>query len=731
MTLDAANVVAWPGALDRSAADRRLFQVGHNLWRQERAERAAILIDAAEYYGVLRQVLRRARRSIYIIGWDIDSRTPLVGADGQTGDDLPARLGPFLSELVARNPDLSVKLLLWDYAPLYSLEREKIPALTLQWSTPPQIELCLDKMLPIGASHHQKIVVVDDRIAFSGGLDLTIRRWDTTDHAPDNPLRVDPAGVAYPPFHDVQMMVDGAAAMALGDLARMRWYRVTQEHLPPVELGADEEDDPWPAELVPHFTQVEIGIARTHPRYGAEPEVREIAHLFHDMIRSAQRSLYIENQFLTCSTVADTLVEQLKAKPDLEVVIVSPKTYYTWLEQQSMLAGRIRFMRCLRQAGVDHRVRLVHPRICRDGKEADVKVHSKVMIVDDRILRIGSANLCNRSVGLDTECDLAIEAATADERRRVAALRNRLLAEHCGANAEEVADLLARNDGSLFAVLDALAGREHQLLAIEDGTVAGLELIAPINLLADPERPLGAEDYFTASDEDPPRVSRIAAVLKLGGVVLAVLLLILAWRYTPLAELISPERLTASFAEAANSPWALPVVLGVFVAAGLVAFPVTLLIAATAAAFGTWQGLLFATLGALASALVTYVIGRRLGAALLRQFMGPRIHRIARKVKDNGIFAVTMVRLMPTPPFTLVNLVAGAAKIRISDYLVGTALGLAPGIIALSALGGQIFDMLHAPTLGDILLFVGTLLGWIGLSFWLQFVISRFRKAEA
>jgi Phosphatidylserine/phosphatidylglycerophosphate/cardiolipin synthases and related enzymes len=720
--------------IDQIKTASALLQPGRNVWRCEKAARVAVLVDAAAYYGVLRQVLRNAKRSIYIIGWDIDSRTPLVGADGKTGDDLPPRLGPFLSELAARSPDLSIKLLLWDYAPLYSLEREKIPALTLQWSTPPQIELCLDKMLPIGASHHQKIVVVDDAVAFSGGLDLTIRRWDTAEHAPGNLLRVDPAGVMYPPFHDVQMMVDGPAARALGDLVRMRWQRVTQERLAPVDVPVDEvacEPDLWPETLQPHFRNTTIGIARTHPRYGAEVEIREIEHLFLDMIRSARRSIYIENQFLTCNIVAQALVDQLKARPDLEVVIVTPKTYYSWLEQQSMLSGRIRFMRCLRQAGVDHRVRLLYPHICRDGQEADVKVHSKVMIVDDRILRVGSANLCNRSVGLDTECDLAIEASNEQERDGVTLLRNSLLAEHCGATAQEVAEVLAQNQGSLFAVLDAFPNREHRLLPVEDRTMAGLDLIAPINLLADPERPFGAEDYFTSSDSDPPRVSRIARVIKLSTVAIGLLLLVLAWRYTPLAASISPENLTESFARIADSPWALPIVLGVFVAAGLVAFPVTLLIAATAAAFGTWQGLLFATMGALASALITYAIGRRLGAQMLRQVMGPRIHRIACRVKDNGIVAMTMVRLMPTPPFTLVNLVAGAARIRISDYMAGTVLGLAPGIVALSALGGQVFDMLHSPSFVDILIFVATLSGWLGVSVWLQRIISRHRKAEA
>src|SRR3546814_14781470 len=112
-----------------------------------------------------------------------------------------------------------------------------MPALTLHGTTPPQIELCLDKMLPVGASHHQKVVVADDAVAFCGGLDLTIKRWDTPEHLPQHPLRRDPAGQDYQPFHDVQMMVDGEAAAALGDLARRRWKRVTRESLDRKSVG--------------------------------------------------------------------------------------------------------------------------------------------------------------------------------------------------------------------------------------------------------------------------------------------------------------------------------------------------------------------------------------------------------------------------------------------------------------------------------------------------------------
>ena len=215
-----------------------ILEPGISCWRLEKAERAAVLIDAAAYYGALRQALARARRSVVIIGWDIDSRTRLVGLTGKPDDGGADLLGAFLTELVTQRPELRIHLLLWDYSIVYALEREAFPSVTLDWTTPEQISVCLDDELPLGASHHQKLVVIDDAVAFCGGLDLTIRRWDTSEHTVDNPNRVDPDGVGYRPFHDMQMMVDGAAAAALAELARDRWRAAACESLKPAARPA-------------------------------------------------------------------------------------------------------------------------------------------------------------------------------------------------------------------------------------------------------------------------------------------------------------------------------------------------------------------------------------------------------------------------------------------------------------------------------------------------------------
>ncbi|HWT71551.1 MAG TPA: hypothetical protein VN361_05135, partial [Oxalicibacterium sp.] len=189
-----------------SPASPGLLQPGHNCWQIAQARRFSLLIDAQAYFSAVRQAMCNAHRSIFILSWDIDSRVRLV-PDG-ANDGWPEPLGEFLAALVKARPALHVHVLNWDFAMLYALERELPPAYGNGWQTQRRLMVQMDGRHPVGASHHQKIVVIDDAIAFVGGLDLTRSRWDTPEHACDNPLRRDADGKAYAPFHDVQALVD-------------------------------------------------------------------------------------------------------------------------------------------------------------------------------------------------------------------------------------------------------------------------------------------------------------------------------------------------------------------------------------------------------------------------------------------------------------------------------------------------------------------------------------------
>ncbi len=728
--LSAANVNAPARTGKNNAVNRAgIMRPGHNVWRIEKAARAAVLVDAAPFFGAVREALRNAKKNIFIVGWDIDSRTRLVGPDCSPGDGLPTTFAEFLSALVARRPELTVHLLLWDYSVVYALERELFPTLALHWNMPSQVRLCLDNEVPVGSSHHQKIIVVDDAVAFSGGLDLTIRRWDTCDHRLDNPHRVDPSGNRYRPFHDVQAMVDGDAARALGELVRARWERAGCDCDNAAEPAGDRDSDPWPQTVAPDFTDVRIGIARTMPLYEDEDEIREVETLFLDAIGSAQRSIYIENQFVTSTVIAERLAQVMHERPQLETVIVAPQHYGSWIEKQTMRTGRIRFMQVLEQAGVGARVRLFYPEVVDGERRTDTMVHSKVLIIDDAVLRVGSANLNNRSMGADTECDLMIEAHTDEHRRAILDIRHRLLGEHCGVSGQEMAAAVTKFESVLKAA-EQVSSNGHRLAPIDDSATDSIDLSGVVEEVVDPARPLGAD--FIHKPTIGTRVSRMHAstIAKLALALILIAALPLAWNYTRMAALADPEWVGNTLADLARGRWTPLIMIGVFIVGGLVAFPVTVLIAVTAATFGPKAGFAYAATGCLASALVGYLLGAQLGRDFLRDYLGPRLDRIRRRLVKQGVLAVATVRLLPVAPFTLINLVAGASQIKLQDYLIGTVLGMAPGLVIMSVLGYQVVEIMKAPTAANVAILAGAILGWIAVSFGIQILITKFRSAE-
>lgn len=698
-----------------------ILRPGHNVWRIEHAPRVAVIIDAAAYFGAVRAALLKAERHAFIIGWDIHSQTRLVGPEGRATDGYPETLGEFLTALVEKKPALEISLLLWDFALFYAPDRELFPAYVLQWNTPPRIRFCLDDAIPVGASQHQKLIVIDDRVAFTGGLDVTVRRWDTSDHRIDNPLRCDPSGKPYEPFHDVQTLLDGPAAQALAQLARARWECATQERVPLTDGG----NDPWPEEFKPDFRDVDVAIARTQPRYEQQEEVREIAALFADSIAAAEHTIYIENQFLSCNRVAEALAKRMRENPRLEVLMVGPASHRSWIEVRSMRNGRIRFMQVLEEAGVADRIRLVGP-VVRDGdRMAQTMVHSKVTIVDDRLLRIGSANINNRSMGTDTECDIAIEARNEEERAAIVSVRNRLIADHCGVSEDEVAAALSMQP-SLLTLPERLGTNGHALEQIDDGEPDRAEWAAYLLEIADPERPIGAEEFASNIVGGAPSRRSLSNVIKIGAAGLVVLGLVLAWELSPLSELASPTRVQTALRDFAQGPWGPLVVVIAFVGGSLLLFPVTILIAATAVTFGPWVGFAYSATGALVSAVVSFALGALIGRRALTDVLGPRLNRIRQKVRRKGVLAVALIRLVPLAPFGIVNLVAGASEIRLLDFVLGTFVGMLPGIIAMAALGHQITRVIAEPTPMSFVWLTLAVAGWIALSLGLQAAVTKF-----
>lgn len=695
--------------------DDQILQPGRNCWRLTDSRRVAFLVDGEAYFSAFAAAVERARHSVLILGWDIDSRIRL--RRGTTGHAMPDRLGEFLNAVVARRRGLHIHVLDWDFVMFYALEREPLPLIQLGWRTHRRLHFHLDDRHPMGASHHQKIVVVDDAVAFAGGLDLAQMRWDTPAHAPEEPRRCD-NNLPYSPFHDVQMMVDGETAAALGHLARQRWQRATGKALPPPPA----DSDPWPPEIAPDLRRVQVAIARTDPAYNGHDEVLEVKNLYLDAIAAARASIYIENQFLTSAAVAAALAERLREADGPEILLVLPRECSGWLEESTMGALRARVLRQLQEADRFGRLRVCYPHNTALAGQT-INVHSKVLVIDDRLVRVGSSNLSNRSMGLDTECDLAVEADRPEVRQAISAFRNRLLAEHLGTGTEEVAAAVTASQ-SLLRAVGALAVGERRLEPLSGRGESWLEQIVPESSLIDPERPMSMEQFVDeVVARDPDRLIRKRLNrrwLVLTTLLLTTLVLTAAWKWTPLGDWVDLQTLRQWGGEIRHSPWAVLWVGGAFVLGGMTMFPVTLLILATALLFPPLPGMIFGLLGCLASAAATYGLGRLLGHDALRRLAGSRLNRLSQQLARRGLLAVMIVRFLPVAPFSVVNMVAGASHIRLRDFLGGTLFGMGPGVFAINLFESSLLRAIRQPQAENLLLLGGVVAAVLLLTWWLR-----------
>jgi len=465
--------------------DARILRSGETCWRIERAHRLSVIIDAADYFAAVRQAILQARHTVMLIGWDFDTR--IVLDPRVRSSDIPDRLGRFIKWVVKQRPDLKFYILQWDLGILPMIGRGSTPMMVLDWLTHKRIHLKLDHAHPNGSAHHQKVVVIDDALAFCGGIDMTADRWDTRTHLDNDPHRIRPTTKRrYGPWHDATTAVDGAAARAFGELARDRWKRATGEEL----LPSPGVGDIWPEGLDPSITEVDVAISRTVPEHGGHPAVHEIEALYLAAVAGAERTLYIESQYFASRKIADAMARRLREPDGPEIVVINPETADGWLEEAVMGSSRARLLRMIGHADLHDRFRIYTP-VTEGG--TPIYVHAKVLVMDDRLLRVGSSNINNRGMGFDSECDLSVEApqGTGDALRRwIVGLRNDLLAEHLGASSAAVAAAVEREGGSVIRAIDGLRGSGRSLVPFTPPELNQFEEeVLGENTMLDPERP--------------------------------------------------------------------------------------------------------------------------------------------------------------------------------------------------------------------------------------------------
>ncbi|MFD2741332.1 phospholipase D-like domain-containing protein [Sulfitobacter aestuarii] len=424
------------------------FETERNCWRVARAEKFSLIVDAADYFRVLRKVFIAARRELLLIGWDFDFELDMLPGesdeDGLAPDGFPNKLGAFIEAVVEQASELDVYLLKWNGAVLAAPGR-LAPSLALSLFGGDQIHFALDGHHPFGACHHQKIVVADDSLAFCGGIDATEDRWDTAEHLPEDLRRIRKDGTLSGPWHDATSAMTGPAAAALGELSRRRWHRATGETL---ERPKNATLSGWPGSLEVEARNVDVAIARTEPPFDGEPLINEIEQLYLDGIRAAKDIIYIESQYFAAGTICEALEDRLRERGGPEVVVINPKDAESQLEDDAMHVLRERMITRLREADSEDRFRIYYP---VNAAGEPIYVHAKIMTVDSDLLRIGSSNLNDRSMGFDTECDVAIEEPDA----LIVGFRTRLLAEHLGVSPEVFAEV-QESEGALIPAIELL-----------------------------------------------------------------------------------------------------------------------------------------------------------------------------------------------------------------------------------------------------------------------------------
>jgi len=417
-----------------------VLRPGQTCWRVDPADRAAFLVDNQDYFTAAYEAMLRAKKQIILLGWGFDPRTRLA-PDGGMGKSEPDEIARILLDVSRANPDLDVRLLIWKSAFPVSASQDFFPHRAKAWFKGSRVHFHLDDMVPLGACHHQKVLVIDDQVAFVGGGDFCADRWDSTAHLDTDNRRRLVNHPCHSPRHEVMMMVDGAAARALGELSRQRWKIATHQTIDPPSPSAE---DPWPDFIRPHMEDVEVAIARTLPAWHGARLVDEIRALTFASIAAAKERIYIENQYMTSPLYAEAIAARLLEPGGPEVVLMSTERSPSWFDQLTMDKTRALFMRRLREADVFGRFQAYCPETT--GGEVII-VHAKTSVFDDDLVRVGSANMNNRSGGFDTELELAIEARTDGHRQAIRAFRNTLVGHYLGRTPDVVQGVVDDHGG--------------------------------------------------------------------------------------------------------------------------------------------------------------------------------------------------------------------------------------------------------------------------------------------
>lgn len=420
-----------------------ILREGHNCSTIRHVDRLAMLVDGDEYYRAFFNTVTKAKTNIEILGWEVDSRINI----GHINQQYPSNLRQYFNQLVKKNRTLHVNVLSWR-SPFYLLfGRENFATAKWRLETDKNIHFQQLGHSHIYGTHHEKIVIVDDQCAFLGGMDISRKRWDTPDHKLENPLRKDEHGHPYHPIHDIQAVLTGEMVQ---DLKNHLNEKKKQKIIP-----VENRPDIWPETRAFQVRNVKAALSRTN----CGKKTREIENLYLDAIHAAKQFIYIENQYFSSDMITSALCHQLSKVHGPEVIIVLPYSYRGKFEKAVYLNERNKALRKLKAADRYQRLGFFYPDNGQKDKSRFIVVHSKFMIVDNEFMTLGSANLNHRSLNVDSELNLSLEARGEEETKKfIRQNLYRLLSEHLDTPAME----LRAYQGSFLATIRAFKGKRER-----------------------------------------------------------------------------------------------------------------------------------------------------------------------------------------------------------------------------------------------------------------------------
>jgi uncharacterized membrane protein YdjX (TVP38/TMEM64 family) len=193
-----------------------------------------------------------------------------------------------------------------------------------------------------------------------------------------------------------------------------------------------------------------------------------------------------------------------------------------------------------------------------------------------------------------------------------------------------------------------------------------------------------------------------------------------AWRLTRLSEYLTPAHINEMARTLRETSWAPFALVLAYTPAEFLMFPRPVLTLFGSIAFGAWLGAAYGLAGIFIASLATYFAGNMLPEGTVRRMAGERVERVAKMLRRHGVLAVLAVRVVPVAPSGVEGVVAGAMRIKLWEYLVGTMLGMTPGVLATAFFGGQVATALDDPSkvnywlIGAVVLVLGTMTFFVG-----------------